>query len=39
VRSEVFRQGLSFDERFRFHFYGADFCMQAYTLGLDVLAI
>lgn len=39
AHSEVFRQGLSFDERFRFHFYGADFCMQAYTLGFDVLAM
>jgi hypothetical protein len=39
AHSEVFRQGLSFDERFRFHFYGADFCMQAYTFGFDVLAM
>jgi hypothetical protein len=39
AHSEVFRQGLLFDERFRFHFYGADFCMQAYTLGFDVLAM
>jgi len=38
AHSDVFRQGLSFDERFRFHFFGADLCMQAYTLGLDVLA-
>ena len=38
VHSEVFRQGLSLDERFRFHFYGADFCMQAYASGFDVLA-
>lgn len=38
AHSEVFRQGLSFDERFRFHFYGADFCMQAYAMGFDVLA-
>lgn len=39
VNSEVFRKGLLFDERFRFHFYGADFCMQTYTLGFDVLAM
>jgi SAM-dependent methyltransferase len=39
VHSEVFRQGLLFDESFRFHFYGADFCMQAYALGFDVLAM
>jgi len=39
VHSEVFRQGLSFDERFRFHFYGADFCMQAYVSGFNVLAM
>jgi len=39
AHSSVFRQGLLFDERFRFHFYGADFCMQAYTLGFDVLAM
>lgn len=39
AHSEVFRQGLAFDEKFRFHFYGADFCMQAYTQGFDVLAM
>lgn len=39
AHSEVFRQGLSFDERFRFHFYGADLCMQAYILGFDVMAM
>ena len=39
ANSEVFRQGLSFDERFQFHFYGADLCMQAYTLGFDVLSM
>ena len=39
AHSEVFKQGLSFDERFRFHFYGADFCMQAYVSGFDVLAV
>jgi len=39
VNSEVFRQGLSFDERFRFHFYGADLCMQANQMGFDVLAM
>jgi SAM-dependent methyltransferase len=39
AHSEAFRQGLSFDERFRFHFYGADFCVQAYASGFDVLAM
>jgi len=39
AHAEVFRQGLMFDERFRFHFYGADLCLQAYTLGFDVLAM
>jgi SAM-dependent methyltransferase len=40
VHSEVFRQGLlSFDERFRLHFYGADLCLQAYQSGFDVVAM
>ena len=39
LHSEAFKQGLSFDERFRFHFYGADLCMQAYVIGLDVMAL
>jgi hypothetical protein len=38
AHASVFRQGLRFDERFRFHFYDADFCMQAYTKGFDVFA-
>jgi ubiquinone/menaquinone biosynthesis C-methylase UbiE len=36
VHSSVFRKGLSFDEQFGFHFYGADLCMQSYLLGFDV---
>ncbi len=39
ANSAIFRQGLVFDERFRFHFYGADLCMQAYRLGFDVFAM
>jgi hypothetical protein len=39
IHAEIFRQGLSFDEGFRFHFYGADFCMQAFVAGFDVLAM
>lgn len=39
VHSQVFRQGLSFDESFGFHFYGADLCMKAYALGFDVVAM
>ena len=38
AHSSVFRQGVWFDERFCFHFYDADLCMQAYTKGFDVLA-
>jgi hypothetical protein len=38
AHAEVFRQGLSFDERFQRHFYGTDLCMQAYTSGFDVMA-
>jgi hypothetical protein len=39
VHSSLFRKGLRFDERFEFHFYGADLCMQAYKLGFDVYAV
>jgi SAM-dependent methyltransferase len=38
VHSSAFRQGLMFDERFGFHFYGADLCMQAHNLGFEVVA-
>jgi SAM-dependent methyltransferase len=39
VHSSLLRQGLRFDERFNFHFYGADLCMQAYASGFDVKAV
>jgi hypothetical protein len=39
VHANVFREGLRFDEQFAFHFYGADFCMQAYLMGFDILAM
>ena len=39
VHSSLFRRGLRFDERFKFHFYGADLCMQAYVSGFDVYAL
>ncbi len=39
IHSDIFRQGLAFDPTFRFHFYGADICMQAYESGFDVFAI
>lgn len=39
VHSSALKQGLLFDEHFPFHFYGADFCMQAYTRGFDILAM
>lgn len=38
AHAQVFRQGLCFDERLSFDLYGADFCMQAYAMGFDVLA-
>lgn len=39
VHTEALRNGLQFDERFTFHYYGADLCTQAKQLGYDVLAI
>jgi hypothetical protein len=39
VHSSLFRRGLRFDNCFKFHFYGADLCMQAYVLGFDVYAL
>ena len=37
IHSDLFNK-LWFDEQFRFNFYGADVCLQAYNLGLDVMA-
>lgn len=39
VHSEAFRAGLRFDDRFSFHYYGADLCTSARRLGFDVLAL
>jgi hypothetical protein len=39
IHSNLFKEGLRFDEKFRFDFYGADICMQANILGFDVHAI
>jgi hypothetical protein len=39
VNASAFREGLTFDERFNFHFYGADICMNAYVSGFDVCAL
>jgi GT2 family glycosyltransferase len=39
VHSSLFRKGLRFDCRFKFHFYVADLCMQAYTQGFGVYAL
>ncbi len=39
VHSSLFRKGLHFDDRFKFHFYGADLCLQAYTRGFGVYAL
>jgi hypothetical protein len=38
VHAALFRQGVAFDEKLKFHFYGADLCMQAYRVGFDVFA-
>lgn len=39
AHSSVFREGLRFDERFSFHLYGADLCMQAFLMGFAVCAL
>jgi hypothetical protein len=39
IHSSLFREGLKFDERFCFHFYGADVCLQAYMMGFGVYAL
>lgn len=39
VHTQAFRDGLMFDDRLTFHYYGADLCMQAHDLGFDVLAL
>jgi SAM-dependent methyltransferase len=39
IHSRLFKEGLRFDEKFDFHFYGADFCMQASCNGFNVQAL
>ena len=39
IHSNLFKEGLRFDEKFPFDFYGADICMQANILGFDVHAL
>jgi len=39
AHSSAFKEGLTFDEKFKFHFYGADLCMNAYVTGFDVCAL
>ena len=39
VHSSLLRKGLHFDSKFRFHFYVADLCLQAYTQGFGVYAL
>ena len=39
VHSEALRRGLWFDDKFTFHYYGADLCTQARRLGFDVKAL
>jgi ubiquinone/menaquinone biosynthesis C-methylase UbiE len=39
VHTEALRRGLWFDDKFTFHYYGADLCTQARRLGFDVKAL
>lgn len=39
AHSSAFKESLTFDEKFKFHFYGADLCMNAYVTGFDVCAL
>jgi GT2 family glycosyltransferase len=39
AHSSAFEKGMAFDERFRFHFYGADLCLKAYSQGFGVNAL
>lgn len=39
AHTEALRCGLRFDDRFTFHYYGADLCLQARRLGFDVMAL
>jgi len=39
AHSSIFKEGVTFDEKFKLHFYGADLCMSAYVSGFDIRAI
>jgi hypothetical protein len=39
VHSDLFKQGLRFDEAFSFHFYGADLCLTALRRGFNVYVL
>jgi SAM-dependent methyltransferase len=39
AHTSVFKKGLRFDESFKFHFYGADLCLQAFSKGFGVYVI